>query len=157
MKKIQSKTLYRTSDNREYSDKNQAKNHEQLIETLANYDAALHEYGILLASQFETADGVPFDQHRDAPYFYISKPINSLPRLHEISYRWWNYLVGLDHRDNDMLFIISFVDVFGNERKGGVSYKINELYSNRIKAESVLKNEQLEWLKEMKASIEAKS
>ena len=154
MKKIEKKTLYETSDGREFESELQAAKHEKLILARREYESARREFATHLASSFKTADGHDFEFGLWTNYYHIFKPAKSIPGLVRVEFwgREWDIV---DCRgETDTLVLLSYVDGFGNANRQGVEYPINELYRYYENAEKALKKVQMKWLETMRAQIE---
>jgi hypothetical protein len=121
---------FRTTDGKDFQDKDAAERHETLIEAKEAYVQARRLFGKLLAETQLTADGRRFEFGVFHTYYYIEPGFWGMPGLSEVPYLGWHW----DFDDSDG-FVIRYRDEKQNRDR---EFKIAELYSDRRIADKAL-------------------
>lgn len=139
------KPTFETSDGREFDTKQEAERHEELTTARRTYVEARRQYTRALASSHKTADGEQFETGAMRTYYYVTKWVEYLPRIGEVSFYFWN----CDIDDKDEGVIVQDESDGRNHRR--VTYRISELYYHKKNALKALHAEQTEHIARMQA------
>lgn len=120
--------IYKTTDGREYTDKEQAERHEALTAVKTAYEDARRNYAAALAESHKTADGYQFKLTGMRDYYFVTPGWYGAPEIKKVAFYIWN----CDLSDNDEAAI---VDTSEGRR---IEYKISALYRQKANAKKAL-------------------
>lgn len=134
------KTVFRTEDGQEFTDKASAERHEKLVAAKAAYEDARQQYAKALAETQFTADGYPFDLNTRHTYYYVTGLWNGSPEVDSVSFYLWN----IDLDEADRLSVVQWDN--RGEASRRVSYRIDHLYWHKSGAQEEMIREYAEYV-----------
>lgn len=127
---------FKTSDGREFDDKEEAERHDKFVAAVNDYREAQRCFLHHMARTQRTADGLLFESTPFQRYWRVTDGIWGMPELSEVSFYGWDFTVS----EHDELIIRRA------EAGKWEEFRISELYSNKRRAEEALLAAQEEWL-----------
>lgn len=144
------KTVYETSDGREFTTKEQAEKYEALLTAKRKFDSASEELAKLLLGSQKTKDGEPFQFRVWRSYWVLRNYCGQRPYVEEVRPHFHEIYLDEDCEASFCMKISGYDDrrVHNHERVLK-TYRVSELYASEPKATRAL----IEALREYQTDI----